>query len=383
MFKNVILFSKSSEIAACCRSCLSFAVTIHVVTGISEFPKIINIIHPDCILSDLYFAPYLSALNTEFLYVNLSVPIFYLASSCSVVGNTVLHSDDIETRVFCIPNDMDMLRERLCAGTNEKQHSKKILSSETNVSPELAVSRKISEQFCGSSHAITEVRECIALASQKYVPVLLLGESGTGKSCAARMIHDLSVRKKHTFYDVNVASITPGLADSTLFGTVPGAYTDSTMRSGCFSAAEGGTLFFDEIGELESCVQAKLLQVIEEGVYRSVGSDKSLRTDVRLIFATNADLKAKIKMKQFREDLFYRINKLVITMPPLREHLEDVPVICASILKQYGKNIAPSAVRLIQTAPWPGNVRQLKNSLERAVLFTEGDTIEPESILFD
>lgn len=237
--------------------------------------------------------------------------------------------------------------------------------------------------FVGRAKKSVEIRAKIRRIAESGLPALILGESGCGKSHFARLIHALSPRRNSVFFDENISSLSEGLAESELFGSVEGAFTDSRNRTGYFSMADGGTLFLDEIGEASPSLQKKLLTVIETGTFRRVGSSRREEADVRLIFATNADLRGKIARGEFREDLYYRIANLVVHVPPLRDVKDDIPAFCEKYLEQGGcrKRFTPFAMEMLCDFDWPGNVRQLQNTIDRAVFnCDEGDLIGPEHI---
>lgn len=368
MYKNVILFSFSHEMAACCSRCFAAFVTLHVASGVEELHKLAAAVRPDCIFIDVRCAASVSAHVVDCLYCLFSIPVFYVTCGTSNCRQSDL---GVKSKFFFLPEDMARLNSML--------HGSQLFYDGSIDEASLGML----EDFGGDSEAVKNVRKQILVAAGNSFPVLLLGESGTGKTLAASMIHRLSHRRKKIFYRVNIASVSPSLAESELFGTVPGAFTGSENRCGYFSSADGGSLFLDEIGEIDSSVQSKLLQVLENGSYRRVGSDKELHADVRFIFATNADLKAKVRHHQFREDLLYRVSRNIIRLPPLRDRMSDVPHLCSRFLKQYGKTLSSSSVRLLQTGLWPGNIRQLYNCLERAVIQSQSLLIEPEEIFFD
>lgn len=237
--------------------------------------------------------------------------------------------------------------------------------------------------FVGKSEKTVSVRRKIEKIAKSHLPVLILGESGSGKTHVAKLIHELSVRNMRCFFDENISVLSDGIAESELFGSVEGAFTDSKDRCGYFEMADGGTLFLDEIGEASLQIQKKLLKVLENGEFRKVGSPHIQRTDVRLIFATNVDLYEKIRSGEFREDLFYRMANLVIEIPPLRERKDDIPELCEEYLlrKNYLKSFSKTALEELCGFDWPGNVRQLHSTIERAV-FNSDDSglILPEHI---
>jgi len=237
-------------------------------------------------------------------------------------------------------------------------------------------------KFAGSSKIITDLKRRLAEVAPKDLSVLFLGESGTGKTFAAKLLHDNSSRKNKSFVSVEMSSVSESLAESELFGTVPGAYTGAVKRSGRFAKANGGTLFLDEIGDVPLFLQPKLLRVLDTGTYRSVGSDSERRIDFRLICATNADLHKMMQKGRFRSDLYYRIAGCTITFPPLRRHLEDIDEIASSFLEERNIALSDRAREKLMSYDWPGNVRQLINCLDRACMFSKGEMIYPEDINF-
>jgi DNA-binding NtrC family response regulator len=235
----------------------------------------------------------------------------------------------------------------------------------------------------GTSKAWQKVEKLVEKIGPTPSTVLLLGKSGTGKEVVARSIHKTSPRSKKPFVAVNCASVTASLLESELFGHEAGAFTGAQKRRrGLFELADGGTLFLDEIGETSIEFQAKLLRVLETGELRRVGGEDALRADVRVIAATNRDLKSQIEKTLFREDLFYRLNALTIELPPLCERREDIPLLVRHFLTAHGKalEVTPEAVELLARYPWPGNVRELRNAVERMAILAEGSKITPEQL---
>lgn len=235
----------------------------------------------------------------------------------------------------------------------------------------------------GESEQMRKVRERILALSRRDGPVLLLGESGTGKTTAANVIHRLSYRGKNKFVPINVSTIPDPLAESTLFGSKSGAFTDAKNRDGIFMAANGGSLFLDEIGTASERLQSKLLTAIESGLIYKVGSNLPTKVDVRLIFATNENLRSKIENKLFRVDLYYRMAANIVTIPPLRERREDIGNISQNIVQKEGKALSYNAMRKLEEYSWPGNVRELQNCLTRALCSSKSAIIEKEDITFD
>ena len=235
--------------------------------------------------------------------------------------------------------------------------------------------------FLGESTAIRQVKQLMEKFAASNQPILLSGESGTGKGVAAEIIHKLSPRRQGPFCFRNCGAIPPALIESELFGTKTGSYTGAVDRAGGLILSEGGSFFLDEIGELPMDHQAKLLRVIEEGIFHPLGSDKPVTVDTRFIAATNRDLKEMVAEKCFREDLFYRLNILPIHIPPLRERREDIPLLAYHLLRKKGKQLDHRAMDRLLDHDWPGNIRQLSSCLTRAALITESDIIRGEDLL--
>lgn len=240
----------------------------------------------------------------------------------------------------------------------------------------------------GRSRKLQVVLETIARVSATDVTVLIEGESGTGKELVARAIHKNSPRSNQPFIVVNCAAISETLLESELFGYVKGAFTGATsQKKGLFEEADRGTIFLDEIAEMSPATQANILRVIQEGEVRRVGSTQTIKVDVRVIAATNKDLKALVSEHKFREDLYYRLKVMQIVVPPLRNRREDIPDLAKYFVEKYGhKNakhilgITEEASALLQLYPWPGNVRELENAMERAVVMTIGQHITPTDL---
>lgn len=240
-------------------------------------------------------------------------------------------------------------------------------------------------QILGKSRAIREVLDLAEKAAATVATVLIQGESGSGKELVARTLHRLSVRRDGPFEAVNCAALAEGVVESELFGHVKGAFTGAVQdRLGRFELADGGTLFLDEIGELPEPVQAKLLRVLEDGKVRRVGDTKDRQVDVRLVAATHRDLAEEARARRFREDLFFRLNVLAIRVPPLRERIEDIDLLCHSFLERFSdacgkrtRRIAPASMELLRRYPWPGNIRELRNTIERMVVLSEGEELSP------
>ena len=240
----------------------------------------------------------------------------------------------------------------------------------------------------GRSAAMQEVYRTIARVVPTSLTVMLLGESGTGKELVARAIHDLGPRQSEPFVAVNMAAIPHDLIESELFGHERGAFTGAAVRaSGRFEQAQGGTLFLDEIGDMPIDAQTRLLRVLQSGDYTAVGSARVQRADVRIVAATNQDLRRLIDAGRFREDLFYRLNVIPLKLPPLRARIDDIPVLARHFLERAAaeglprKSLDAAALDAIQRHSWPGNVRELENLMRRLAALTRGDTIGASAIV--
>ena len=259
-----------------------------------------------------------------------------------------------------------------------------ILSNEKiTVLEEQTKSRDAFQQLVGKSQIMQEVFRRLRLAAQSDVTILLTGESGTGKELAARAVHALSSRKDKPFYAINCAAIPETLLESELFGHVKGAFTGAIRdKVGVFQAADGGTLFLDEIGDTSPLLQLKLLRVLQEGEIRRVGDERGIKVDVRLLTATNRDLKSLLGSGEMREDFYYRIRVFEITLPPLRNRREDLPLLVNHFIAEASrvhhrtvKDIANDALQHLMNYSWPGNVRELKNAIEHAFVIVSGDCL--------
>ena len=247
------------------------------------------------------------------------------------------------------------------------------------------VEPEISPEYCfegivGKSAALQKVLEQVAIVAPTDSTVLLHGETGTGKELIARAIHNLSPRRERPYVRMNCAAIPSGLLESELFGHEKGAFTGALMqRKGRFEAADGGSLFLDEIGDISLELQPKLLRAVQEQEFERLGSTRTIQVNVRLIAATHRDLRAMIRDEKFREDLFYRFNVFPIEIPPLRERREDIPLLVNYFVSKVSgrmgrqiKSIPKRAMEILTNCPWKGNIRELANFIERAVILSRG-----------
>ena len=240
----------------------------------------------------------------------------------------------------------------------------------------------------GKSERMQKVYDLITQVAASRATVLITGESGTGKELVAKTIHATSPRADKPFVPVNTGSMPVDLLESTLFGHVKGAFTSAiATKRGLFEVADQGTIFFDEIGTIGVDTQAKLLRVIQEREFMRLGGTESIKVDVRILAATNADLKQMVQANKFREDLYYRLNVISVNLPPLRERKEDIPLLVDHFLVKYcnengreGLKFSPEAMKILMDHDWPGNVRELENAVERAVVLVPGPPIGPEAL---
>ncbi len=245
------------------------------------------------------------------------------------------------------------------------------------------------EEIIGRGAALTKVLDDVRLVAPTDASVLITGETGSGKELIARAIHSLSSRRNKPLIKVNCAALPTGLVESELFGHEKGAFTGAIQkRIGRFELAEGGTIFLDEIGELPLDVQAKLLRVLQEREFERIGGNRTIQVDVRVIAATNRDLRKAIRHKLFREDLYYRLSVFPVKLPPLRERTEDIPLLVEFLVQKFAlragkrlEGISAESIELLQSYSWPGNVRELENVLERAVILCREPVLEIDPML--
>lgn len=243
-------------------------------------------------------------------------------------------------------------------------------------------------RIIGKSGKITEVAQLVQRVAPTKTTVLLLGESGTGKELFARGIHNLSPRRNYPFVPINCAAIPKELLESELFGHEKGSFTGADAKKfGKFELADGGTIFLDEVGDMDFILQSKLLRAIEESEIERVGGVKTIKVDVRIIAASNKDLEKAVEDKSFREDLYYRLNVFPIKISPLKERKEDIPLLVEYFINKYclelktnQKDISKDALNILMNYHWKGNVRELENTIERAIILCDGDIITPEHI---
>ena len=258
----------------------------------------------------------------------------------------------------------------------QKAYEKKSLKERTMVLEQQLQRVEAHDSFIGSSEPVNEVKKLIRLVAPSDVPVLVLGETGTGKELVARAIHAMSPRSAHQFVAVNSSALQESLLESELFGYKKGAFTGAQSdKIGLLELADKGTFFIDEIGDMGMAIQAKFLRTLETGIFRRLGDTRESKVDVRFIFATNKSLEHEVKEKRFRKDLFFRLNTFIITLPALRERKDDIGLLTDYFLGKFSRGAARKllsreAMDVLKGYRWPGNVRELANVMERAVLLS-------------
>jgi len=273
-------------------------------------------------------------------------------------------------------------RERVLVALRNAVESYRLQTENRTLRPE-------PEALIGTAPAMRRVREMIEKAAPTPATVLITGESGTGKELVARGIHRQSTRRDRALIQVNCAAIPEELIESELFGHEKGSFTGAVRKAmGKFVAADGGTIFLDEIGDMSARTQAKVLRVLQNGEVEPVGAERTVQVDVRVVAATNRNLEDEIEAGRFREDLFYRLNVIPIRTPALREHLEDVPPLVEYFVRRYGeqnnykpKEFTPEALAHLRALPWKGNIRELKNLVERLLILSPGEKVTRDDVL--
>src|ERR671937_101027 len=313
------------------------------------------------------------------------------APSCEVILMTAYAAVDSAVEAIKLgareyltkPFDFERLKQVLTDIRVDLERRAHVVALESEVARQL--------EFCGMMGRSPVMQELFSLI-QRLAPhakvILVTGETGTGKELAARAFHQAGPRRSRPFVTINCSAVVDSLFESELFGHVRGAFTGAIeSKAGVFEAAQGGTLFLDEVGELPMSVQAKLLRALEFGELQRIGSLQTRRVDVTVIAATNRDLRAEVAAGRFRGDLFYRLNVVEVKLPPLRDRREDIPYLTAAFLGQCAQRmrkpltgITPPAERMLLSARWDGNVRELKNAIERACMLADGNTISEREL---
>jgi DNA-binding NtrC family response regulator len=297
-----------------------------------------------------------------------------------------LGAADFVTKPFS-PEAFEVKVRKLVDAVRERRRFEQV-EAEAAYFREVAERRFRVDEIVGQSSVMQSIFKQIQKVAASDASVLIMGESGTGKELVARAIHRNSKRASHPFVAVNCGALAEGVLESELFGHERGAFTGATkQRKGRFELARGGTLLLDEVGEVPASTQVKLLRVLQDKSFERVGGEETLRVDVRILAATNRDLASEVAAGRFREDLFYRLHVIPISMPPLRDRPEDVPLLARYFVERICRDrglevhhLAPEAEAALVTYPWPGNVRELENVVERALVLADTTTITPEDI---
>lgn len=332
----------------------------------------------DVVLTDVRMAKMdgITALKNILAY-NPALPIVLMTAYSSV--ETAVDALRIGAYDYLVkPFDFDLLKETLEQAIERSRHSieNRELRRQLSDTPE-------NQTILGHSPAMQSMLSFIETVAPTEATVLITGESGTGKELVAMALHKASARAAKPLVTVNCAALSESLLESELFGHERGSFTGAEKRrDGLFLHADGGTLFLDEIGEMPLSVQAKLLRALQQGEVQRVGSDMPIHVDVRVLAATNRELRREVAEKRFREDLYFRLNVISIEVPPLRERLDDIPLLAAYFMQQFAernhkviKGFVPQALDYLLRYRWPGNVRELQNAVERAVILCRGDLI--------
>lgn len=313
---------------------------------------------------------------------NPSIPVIIMTAYSSVESAV----EALKTGAYDYlmkPLDFEVLKLTL-----ERAHDHAGLKAENRLLKEQLRADLDTTNIIGKSQSMKELMDMLAMAAPSEATVLITGESGTGKELIARSLHLNSPRKNYPLVVVNCAAITETLLESELFGHEKGAFTGADKRrEGRFMQANGGTIFLDEIGEMSSTMQAKLLRVLQEREIQRVGGDQVLQVDVRIVAATNRDLEQEVAQGRFREDLYYRLNVIALNIPPLRDRLDDIPLLAQHFLEKYAarnrktaKGFSPLAMDMLIKYAWPGNVRELENIVERAVILMTGEHVTEKQL---
>lgn len=356
---------------------------VYTATSGEEGLKLINTVNPDIVLSDLK----MSGMSGEQLLDALSEravkPAFILMTAFGTISSAVEVMKKGAFDYLTKPIDKDVILHTV----NKAAQMINLVRENIRLQDALFDKFKI-EGIVGSSKKMKDALEIVKKVTPTTVTVLIYGESGTGKELIARAIHYNSPRRTNPFTVINCAAIPENLIESELFGFEPGAFTGATLRKiGLFEASDKGTLFLDEVGDLPLLTQTKILRVLQDKEIRRLGGKNNIKTDVRIIAATNKMLEKEVLVGKFREDLFYRLKVVTVELPPLRDRKEDIPTLVdffiAKYNKEFGKRIkgiSEGAIKALIDYYWPGNIRQLESVIERALLMCDSDIINVNDI---
>jgi len=347
--------------------------------------RVFSTSRPDIVIAD-YMLPDGTALDLlpRLKEVDAEIPLLVLTGHGSIdlaVKAIKEGAEQFLTKPIELPT-LQVILERLLE--KQRSHHKQLASKSRQI-------RQTIDPFIGTSSAIRSLADQARKFLTTESPVLILGETGSGKGVLARWLHENSPRADEAFVDLNCAGLSKELLETELFGHEKGAFTSATAsKQGLFEVAHRGTIFLDEVGDVDLQIQPKLLKVLEDKRFRRVGDVRDRQVDVRLIAATHQDIVQLVREKKFRDDLYFRISTIPLSFPPLRERVEDIPVLAQYLLNKVSAdlgrreiNLNDDCVRALQTYSWPGNVRELRNVIERAVLLSDQDTIGLKDLNFD
>lgn len=373
-FSRITLFSKHQDVVYFCKETVGkkYPIIIEAV------PSFVNLAASSLIIIDSeFFAEH------EFFFSRLqenilSKIIFLLLSPAKKITFNFIEKKF--SYIFAFPQEpqyfFNFIENIL---SKEKDYNSSIYEIQKFLNSDSA---NIFGYFGGSSRIMQNLRSQIRQAANTNYTVLLLGETGSGKTSAARTIHKLSNRNSFSMHSINIATIVNSLAESILFGTQKGSFTDAENSEGLFKVADKSTLFLDEIGTMNLNLQAKLLTVLDDGFINRVGSSKREKVDIRLVCSTNSNIKLLMNNQKFRPDLYYRISDLIISVPPLRNHKEDIRELCLDFTKNTSISFSEEAFRKLENYDWPGNIRDLHQCLKRALSRCSNKIITPDLIDF-
>jgi len=340
---------------------------------------------PDIVITD-YMLPDGTALDLipRLKEINPDIPLLILTAHGSIdlaVRAIKEGAEQFLTKPLEMPALMVIIKRLL---ENQRNHNKQLASKTRQV-------RHAIDPFIGDSAAIRALAEQAKRVLATESPVLILGETGTGKGVLARWLHEISPRAEEAFVDLNCAGLSRELLETELFGHEKGAFTSATAsKQGLFEVAHRGTIFLDEIGDVDLQIQPKLLKVLEDKRFRRVGDVRDRQVDVRLIAATHQDRGELVRERKFRDDLYFRVSTIPLAFPSLRERIEDIPIMARYLLNKLATDLGrsdiqlePDSIKALQSYSWPGNVRELRNVIERAVLLSEQKSIRLEDLHFD
>jgi len=359
--------------------------TIRVLTAASsdEAYRIYCQDAPDLLITETHLQPY-SGLELLVKARQRDPNAMVILTSAFGTTQTVIESMKLGAFDFLRKEGLPFnLKHVVDAALTEQEQ----MRSAVTFKPQLTVEQH-QDSIVGQSLAMQQVFKMVGRVSHSDAPVMITGESGSGKELVARAIHHYSQRAAKDFIAINCAAIPEQLLESELFGHEKGAFTGAvTQRAGRFEQCNGGTLFLDEIGDMPIAIQSKILRVLQEGEYSRVGGNDTLKTDVRIVAATNKNLEQEVGRKCFREDLFYRLNVVRIQLPPLRQRVEDIRLLAEYFLQKVAAKkhlprmrLSEEAVRMMEAYPWPGNVRELENTIQRATVLATSDLILPKDL---